>query len=113
MSPPFQLVRSPECAGTSVADALTAVCRFQPPLNDSDTLCPEFDDGGVAFSTPNTEPLSWNRLLGIDPTTVGICARPSNPTRRAAESAEMPLAWRPTASVLSSVCRSFATRPSW
>src|SRR5688500_6837531 len=113
-APRFQLVRSAPCAGSSAVRFPAGVWRFQLPLRVRLIVVPELEPGGVKSKLPNSEPWSLRRLDARPlPTAVGIRCAAAMASRRWTESADTPAAWRPPASVLSSVRRSFARRPSW
>src|SRR5258705_13026618 len=102
VTPPFQLVRSPLCAGNSLVSGPAGVWRDQLPLKVTLKVCPLLELGGVKSRLPNSDPLSLSRLLGALPfTSVGTCACSSRSMSRATESAEMPADCNPRGLVFS------------
>jgi hypothetical protein len=109
----FQFVRSPPCDGSSVGIPDTGFCRFQLPFAVMLTAWPLVDEGGATSMVAYTMPWSVSRSLPTGPDIAGTPSSARMSSRRLTESAATPEARSPSASVLSSVCRSLERRPSW
>ena len=111
--PPLKLVRSPEYDGSWFERLETGDWFVTFALNATLYAAPEIDEIGAQSSAPKTRSWSFVRSVGMPLTTAGMDAPERIESNRVTESRAIPEVWRPSALVLSRVCRSFARRPAW